>query len=178
MYRSTEYPAGDTSAWPTNDTPAFAPRLIENRPGPLARFATPLISLAILIVAIASLRGIHIAAVAALIPRQPLFWLVFALTYFAAPVADWLIFRGLWRIPASGLRPLVHKFIGNELLIGYIGEVYFYAWMRQRADINAAPFGAIKDVAVSAEALLARIAPAFREGAQIAAALAALRETA
>jgi hypothetical protein len=34
------------------------------------------------------------------------------------------------------------------VLLGYIGEVYFYGWARRHADLVAAPFGAIKDVTI------------------------------
>ena len=33
-------------------------------------------------------------------------------------------------------------------MLGYLGEVYFYAWARRNAKMVAAPFGAIKDVAI------------------------------
>jgi hypothetical protein len=40
------------------------------------------------------------------------------------------------------------KRISNEVLIGYSGEAYFYAWARQRTQMVAAPFGAVKDVTI------------------------------
>jgi hypothetical protein len=84
----------------------------------------------------------------ALVPRSPWFWIAFA-GYYAAPVlSEWIIFRRLWRIPASGLIPLARKYVGNELLLGYIGEAYFYIWARQRVRMTGTPFGAIKDVAI------------------------------
>ncbi|MFX8381742.1 hypothetical protein ABTL77_20290, partial [Acinetobacter baumannii] len=65
------------------------------------------------------------------------------------PFADWVIFRRLWGIPASGIFPLLKKLIGNELLpINYVGEVYFYDWARRHVKIDASPFGAVKDVAI------------------------------
>jgi hypothetical protein len=65
------------------------------------------------------------------------------------PFADWVIFRRLWGIPASGIFPLLKKMIGNELLpINYVGEVYFYDWARRHVKIDASPFGAVKDVAI------------------------------
>ncbi len=84
----------------------------------------------------------------ALLPRTPSFWLVFALYYFGPVLAEWLIFRRLWRIPASGLFALTRKYVGNELLFGYLGEAYFYIWARGRAAMTGSPFGAIKDVAI------------------------------
>jgi hypothetical protein len=84
----------------------------------------------------------------ALLPRAPAFWLVFACYYLGPVLAEWLIFRRLWRIPASGLLALTRKFVGNELLFGYLGEAYFYIWARGRASMTGSPFGAIKDVAI------------------------------
>lgn len=83
-----------------------------------------------------------------MLPTSPLFWLVFAASYLAGPTADWVIFRRLWRIPVSGFGALLRKLIGNELLFGYVGELYLYTWARARTAMTSSPFGAIKDVAI------------------------------
>jgi hypothetical protein len=106
------------------------------------------ITLAVLVAALVQLKDINLAGVAALVPTSPLFWLVFALGYFSGPMGDFLIFRRLWGIPADGFFALVRKLIGNELVTGYVGDVYFYTWARQRTAMVSAPFGAIKDVAI------------------------------
>jgi hypothetical protein len=80
------------------------------------------------------------------LPQNLWFLPVLLALYFALPVADWIIFRRLWALPASGFFILLAKRIGNEVLISYSGEVYFYLWARKRSDLTAAPFGAIKDV--------------------------------
>jgi hypothetical protein len=80
------------------------------------------------------------------LPQNLWFLPVLLALYFALPVADWIIFRRLWALPASGFLILLAKRIGNEVLISYSGEVYFYLWARKRSDLTAAPFGAIKDV--------------------------------
>jgi hypothetical protein len=82
------------------------------------------------------------------IPRNPLFYAAFAALYFIPPLADYLIFRRLWGIPLSGLVALIKKRIANDVVMGYSGEAYFYAWARQRAQLVAAPFGAVKDVSI------------------------------
>jgi hypothetical protein len=94
------------------------------------------------------LRTVDPAAVLALVPRAPAFWLVFALYYFGPVLADWVIFRRLWGIPASGLFALTRKYVGNEILLGYIGEAYFYIWARDRVKMAGSPFGAVKDAAI------------------------------
>ena len=81
-------------------------------------------------------------------PRDPLFYVAFAALYFVPPLADYLIFRRLWGIPLSGLVALIKKRIANDVVMGYSGEAYFYAWARARAQLVAAPFGAVKDVSI------------------------------
>jgi hypothetical protein len=43
---------------------------------------------------------------------------------------------------------LTRKLVYNELLLGYLGEAYFYAWARRSRQVEAAPFGAVKDVTI------------------------------
>lgn len=82
------------------------------------------------------------------VPADPRFWLTFALFYLALPMGDFIIYRRLWAIPASGLIALLKKRIANDVLVNYSGEAYFYTWARARATMVAAPFGAIKDVSI------------------------------
>ncbi|RZL58257.1 MAG: hypothetical protein EOP65_06085 [Sphingomonas sp.] len=81
-------------------------------------------------------------------PRNPLFYIAFAALYFVPPLADYWIFRRLWHIPLGGLVALIKKRIANDVVMGYSGEAYFYAWARARAQLVAAPFGAVKDVSI------------------------------
>ena len=90
------------------------------------------------------LAGLHRA-----VPTDPAFYVAFTLLYFSAPTGDWIIFRRLWGIPLiGGMIALVKKRIANEVVFGYSGEAYFYAWARSRARMVAAPFGAVKDVSI------------------------------
>ena len=82
------------------------------------------------------------------LPGNPLFWVAFALYYVGPPTFDYVIFRRLWQIPLGGMAALHKKRISNEVLLGYSGEAYFYAWARQRTQMVAAPFGAVKDVMI------------------------------
>lgn len=82
------------------------------------------------------------------IPTSPAFYIAFAVFYLAPPTFDYLIFRRLWRIPLDGMAALHKKRIANEVVVGYSGEAYFYAWARQRTQMVAAPFGAVKDVTI------------------------------
>lgn len=92
--------------------------------------------------------GSGLAGLRHTVPGHPGFYVAFALWYLAPPGFDYLIFRRLWRIPGAGFSALLRKRIANEVLLGYSGEAYFYAWARQRTRMVAAPFGAVKDVAI------------------------------
>ena len=112
------------------------------------RWAGPLVSILILIVALDQFRRLDRAALWALLPVRPIFWLTFLFYYTAGPLSEWIIFRRLWKIPLEGFGALMRKLVSNEILLGYLGEVYFYAWARRNARITGAPFGAIKDVTI------------------------------
>jgi hypothetical protein len=110
--------------------------------------AGPLFSIGILAAVIWRLQELDIGGIWARIPTSPGFWLLFPFYYFALSIADWVIFRRLWRIPPAGIGALLRKRLSNDLLVGYSGELYFYTWARRRGDIPGAPFGAIKDSAI------------------------------
>lgn len=112
------------------------------------RWSGPITSLLILAVALDQFRGINPAQLWAMMPVSVGFWSVFILYYLAGPISEWVIFRRLWTIPADGFLALLRKLVSNEILLGYLGEVYFYAWARRSARITTAPFGAIKDVTI------------------------------
>lgn len=132
----------------TDMAPAFAPAPLAGQDRTAAAWAGPIISVLILGAVVYQLRTVDYRALLALVPTTPLFWLAFAAYYFAGPISEWVIFRRLWALPIRGVPALLRKLVSNELLLGYLGEVYFYAWVRRNAEIAASPFGAIKDVAV------------------------------
>lgn len=92
--------------------------------------------------------GSGLAGLSRAVPHNPLFYIAFALLYLSSPAGDYIIFRRLWGIPLSGFIALLKKRIANDVVLGYSGEAYFYAWARQNAKMVAAPFGAVKDVSV------------------------------
>jgi hypothetical protein len=108
----------------------------------------PTVSVLILCSVAYQLRSIDFGSLVRLLPSALGFWIAFAAYYAAGPLSEWVIFRRLWKLPASGIAALFCKLISNELLLGYLGEVYFYAWARRTTRIATAPFGAIKDVAI------------------------------
>ena len=105
-----------------------------------------ILSAALLIAIVLQLGQIDAKQLHNALPQNLWFLPVLLALYFALPIADWIIFRRLWVLPASGFFILLAKRIGNEVLISYSGEVYFYLWTRKRTELSAAPFGAIKDV--------------------------------
>jgi hypothetical protein len=114
----------------------------------LVRWLAPAISLAILIAVLFAMRDLRWNDVRAAVPTSIGFWVVFAIYYFTPVALDWAIFRYLWGIPASGFVALLRKLVSNDLLFGYVGEVYFYGWARKKMKMVAAPFGAVKDTAI------------------------------
>jgi hypothetical protein len=138
---------GEAPAIDWDEAAAFDPPLLEAGSAAL-RWIGPVISLGIFGAVLYQLRDLQLGSVTAMLPRTPLFWLAFAAYYLATPAFDFLIFRRLWGLPAAGFGALTRKFVGNEILMGYIGEVHFYSWARSRLKMVAAPFGAVKDVAI------------------------------
>jgi hypothetical protein len=112
------------------------------------RLLTSVLSLLVIASVIYEIRGVDLHAIVALIPSSPLFWGVFTASYLTIPAADWLIFRRLWGVGPPAFGALVRKLIYNELLLGYLGEAYFYTWARRHVKLEATPFGAVKDVAI------------------------------
>lgn len=124
-------------------------------PSPLARpgrnwtmWLGPLISLALLAAVFLQLGTVDFHSLLQLVPRTPLFWIVFTLSYSLTPLCDWMIFNRLWSIPPGGIAALFRKRLSNELLLGYVGDVYFYAWARRNVRMSGSPFGAVKDSAI------------------------------
>ena len=108
-----------------------------------------LLTLAMIVGLGRQLLGSGLAGLGRSVPMDPRFYLCFALLYMSLPTGDFVIFRRLWGIPlGGGLAALIKKRIANDVVLGYLGEAYFYAWARARATMVAAPFGAVKDVSI------------------------------
>ncbi len=112
------------------------------------RIATTLFSLTVIAAALYQARGVDLADLRAMVPPSPLFWATFVLAYLAGPISEWVIYRRLWSIGPELIAPLLRKQVYNELLLGYLGEAYFYNWARKRLALPTTPFGAVKDVAI------------------------------
>jgi hypothetical protein len=130
---------------PETKSDAGDPLPLAVRRSPLWQWATPALSVALLGAIGWRLRDINISQA---IPTNPLFWLVL-LTYFFVPIiAEFIIYRRLWGIPAEGFVALSRKQVGNALLFDLLGEAYFYGWARKKLNMETSPFGAVKDVTI------------------------------
>ena len=106
------------------------------------------LSLAMIVGLAHQLLGSGLAGLQRAVPVAPAFYLFFVALYLVPPASDYLIFRRLWGLPAAGFAALIRKRIANDVLFGYAGDAYFYAWARRKARGVAAPFGAVKDVGI------------------------------
>ncbi|HZU62213.1 MAG TPA: hypothetical protein VFF98_00910 [Novosphingobium sp.] len=114
----------------------------------MAGLFSVIVSLAMLVAVAFEVRDLNFREILAMIPHTPGFWMAFAAYYFVPPLTEWAIYRRLWGIPLGGVGALLRKQVSNELLLGYLGEVQFYAWARGKLNMVTAPFGAIKDVTI------------------------------
>lgn len=131
------------------DTAEFDPAsLSEDKSSRIASVVGLVLTLATIVMIVAAARELSLQAIMAMLPTRPLFWIAFALLYMLVPLSEWVIFRRLWGIPASGIVALTRKYVANEVVLGYLGEAKFYTWARQNVRLETAPFGAIKDVAI------------------------------
>ena len=133
--------------------PLAPARLID--PAPLVpdtrnwtRWVGPAFSVMFLAVVLYQLRTMDFRALFHLIPTSPIFWAAFAIYYLAGPLSEQVIFARLWKLPWSAFPELLRKQVSNEILVSYLGELYFYAWAKRHMRMTTAPFGAIKDVAI------------------------------
>jgi hypothetical protein len=129
------------------ETFAFDPQ--DRKPMPiLERVVGAILSLIVVGAAIYQARGLDAAKILGLLPNSLTFWCLFAISYLIGPASDWFIFQRLWGVGASAFGALIRKLVYNEMLVGYLGEVYFYGWARHNLKFVTTPFGAVKDVAV------------------------------
>lgn len=112
------------------------------------RYASVLMS-ALLIGAIAyELSRVDLGGELTRLPTSTGFWLAFALYFWGSPFIEWLIVRRLWQAPWSGFGAVLRKMIYNELVLSYLGDAYFFAWIRRELPHVATPFAVVKDMAI------------------------------
>ena len=106
------------------------------------------VSLVLLGAVVWQLTRLDFAQVWQMMPSSPLFWLIFATAYASGIAFDWILFHRLWNLPPGGVVALLRKMVSNQIVIGYSGEAYLYAWAKKNPQVTSAPFAAIKDVAI------------------------------
>jgi hypothetical protein len=111
------------------------------------RWVGPLVSVAIVAAVLLSVRGLNVAGIVGLLPRTPVFWILFVVSYLALPTSEWMIYRRLWHVPRAAFLALLRKLVSNEMLFGYSGEFYFYTWARRSSGVPR-PALTIKDVSI------------------------------
>lgn len=93
--------------------------------------------LGILAYLVYELRDVSWAEIGTALPTNPLFYLLFLLLYFLLPLAECFVYRITWTFDAWQSFPaFVKKRIYNKDVLGYSGEVYFYAWARKNVNLS------------------------------------------
>ena len=148
MYPNSMVAGGNTIDMTPDDFPAPERAMPKSTIQRLAGLFSAAISFGMLAMVVIEVGRLNWARVLGLVPHSPAFWVVFGVAYLTGPLTEWVIYRRLWGLPVSGIAALLRKLVSNELLLGYLGEVQFYAWARGKLKMVAAPFGAIKDVTI------------------------------
>lgn len=146
--RADEPPLSSPSHAALDSAPLIALRPVQTLRRRWPALLAAMLTIAMLVGMLHELFGHGLAGLRRAVPESPGFYLFFLISYFALPICDFLIFRRLWRVPAAAFPALNRKRIANDILIGYSGDAYFYAWARARLKMVAAPFGAVKDVSI------------------------------
>lgn len=75
-------------------------------------------------------------AVWAALPTNPWFYAIFGVLYVALPVAEIVIYRLVWSYDVvQSIPAFLKKRVYNKDVLGYSGEVYFFAWARQHVGL-------------------------------------------
>ncbi len=144
MMRETSTPAGyparslvDRAA---NGLPAFG--------GAVGKQASILLSVALIGAIIYELSRVDLQRSWTQFPTSAGFWLAFALYFWSSPFIEWLIIHRLWNAPFSGFGAVLRKMIYNELVLSYLGDAYFFSWIKRELPLVPAPFAVVKDMAI------------------------------
>ena len=72
------------------------------------------------------------------LPTEPLFYLLFFVSFFTLSIAEIFIYRQVWPLPRWKLfKAFLTKRVYNDEVMGYSGEVYLFAWAQKNLGINA-----------------------------------------
>ncbi|MDA5194193.1 hypothetical protein [Govanella unica] len=81
------------------------------------------------------------------LPRSGWFYGFFVCLYITPPLADFLLYRWLFRLNAGSLPVMFYKRACNEGFFDYSGEAFFYFWVKKKSELTGARiFDAVKNV--------------------------------
>lgn len=112
------------------------------------RFGSALLSLLLLAAIGWEITHVDFSQVYARLPVAPVFWLAFALYFWGSPAIEYYILRLLWNAPFSGFWAVLRKMVYNELVLSYLGDAYFFAWLKRTLPHVTTPFAVVKDMAI------------------------------
>lgn len=71
------------------------------------------------------------------LPTNPLFYVLFVVTFLVLPVSELAIFRTIFARALPGAFPvLIRKRVYNSALVGYSGELYLFVWLRRTIGLS------------------------------------------
>ena len=88
-------------------------------------------------------------SIAAMLPADPLFYLLFTAMYLALPAAELAIFRRHWPIGPAAIWLFLRKRVLNEAVFGYSGEAYLYLWAKRQPGLRRDALGIVKDISIT-----------------------------
>jgi len=115
------------------------------------RSASVALSAAIFVYLAHAVADIGWGEVIAVLPTNPLFYLLFALSYMATPLTEFVIFRRWWPLTPRAIAVFSKKRVLNDAVLGYSGDAYLFVWAKQALGdrvVGATPLAAVKDVAI------------------------------
>jgi hypothetical protein len=110
------------------------------------------LSVAILAYLLNAVAAVGWREVVDVLPSNPLFYLLVAMSYMATPVTEFIIFRRWWPLTTRALAVFSKKRVLNEAVFGYSGDAYLFVWARKALgarEVGAGPLAAVKDVAIT-----------------------------
>lgn len=110
------------------------------------------LSAAILAYLVRAVANIGWREVLDVLPANPLFYLLVAMSYMATPVTEYVIFRRWWPLTPRALAVFSKKRVLNEAVFGYSGDAYLFMWAKKALgarEVGAGPLAAVKDVAIT-----------------------------
>lgn len=98
----------------------------------ILKWSRRVINAAVLVWLVYQLSNIGWISVWQSLPVQPLFYILFLLLFVQLPLFEVLIYRLIWTFDTLKSIPVfLLKRVYNKDVIGYSGEVYFFAWAKK-----------------------------------------------